>query len=92
MGLSWNLWLWGRFPSGSRIRISKSSVYAGLRGSYFLDRCNIEVNVADEKGGDYRSCHRWGITFVFYRVDGRGHTLIKMGFFPESGRKGGSTD
>ncbi len=54
----------------------------------FLDRCNIEVNVADEKGGGYRSCHRWGTTVVFYRVDGCGHTLIKMGFFPESRRKG----
>ncbi len=34
MGLSWNLWLWVRFPSGPLIRISRNPAF--MRGSYFF--------------------------------------------------------
>ena len=37
MELSWNLWLWVRFPQVHLWKnLEKSSVYAGLRGSYFF--------------------------------------------------------
>ena len=52
MGLSWNLWLWVRFPSGPLIRISKSGVYAGVRGSYFYITGNSEEFLVTYKGTD----------------------------------------